>query len=138
MSSTRDSTSLAWPRVGSPIVQIVNNLDPFSLDDLSRLPTMLIQSSRRPTPLLSHKAVAPSAAEPAKSGQPEDTVDAAHEAQAQRISSFITEKKLDGARALKQAFYAAVFEIFCDAICWLLTHLKYKDESSYVCRICNA
>ena len=63
---------------------------------------MLIQSSRRPTPQLSHKAVAPSAAEPAKSGQPKDTVDAAHEAQAQRISSFITEKKLDGARALKQ------------------------------------
>jgi len=63
---------------------------------------MLIQSSRRPTAQLSPKAVAPTAAEPTQAALPKDTVDAAHEAQAQRISGFITEKKLEGAQALKQ------------------------------------
>lgn len=66
-----------------------------------RLDPMLIQSTIRPTQLPPQPTR--SAPEQADSSVlPQDTVEAAHSAQAQRISGYIAEKKLEGAKALKQ------------------------------------
>jgi hypothetical protein len=70
---------------------------------LSRLLAMLIQSTRRPTQLSQAATATPAAQTVAAApAVPQDTVDSAHAAQAERISNYIAQKKLDGAEGLKQ------------------------------------
>lgn len=64
---------------------------------------MLIKSSKQPT-LLSHKKAAPAASKQESEGPstPTDRLESGPSAQAQRITRFVEEKKLEGAQAMKQ------------------------------------
>lgn len=64
---------------------------------------MLIQSTRKSAPLQTkNKSQAASAEQSSPATLPQDTLETAHSAQAQRISRYVEQKKLDGARAVKQ------------------------------------